>query len=242
MWFGDLPPDRAEGAILAHTLKAGRLVLKKGRRLTAEDCAALAAVGVASVTAARLEPGDVHEDAAAARLGAALAGAHLDTAAPFTGRVNLFAAARGLAVIDRARLDRINRIDEALTVATLPEDAVVDPGQMVATVKVIPFAAPAAALAEAEALAAGPAPERVEVFARSETHLRCRLHGAGGATRAAEIGRIVHDLSTTRELHIDEFAVERGRLDEVFREVTTSGSPRREPPARIVSPASTPAA
>ena len=61
----------------------------------------------------------------------------------FTGRANLHATARGLLVVDRERVDRFNRIDEAVTLATLPEHAVVDPRQMVATVKIIPFAIPA---------------------------------------------------------------------------------------------------
>ena len=65
--------------------------------------------------------------------------------APFTGRSNLYAEAAGLLVVDRAAIDRLNRIDPAITVATLPEFAVVEPGRMVATVKIIPFAVGSAA-------------------------------------------------------------------------------------------------
>ena len=81
----------------------------------------------------------------------------VDAAAPFTGRANLHAAAHGLLLVDRDRVDRFNRIDEAVTLATLPEYAVVQARQMVATVKIIPFAIPAELLERCQAaLAEGP--------------------------------------------------------------------------------------
>jgi molybdenum cofactor cytidylyltransferase len=48
--------------------------------------------------------------------------------------------------LDAAAIDAVNRIDEAITIATLPNHAAVTAGQMLATVKIIPFAAPEAAL------------------------------------------------------------------------------------------------
>ena len=153
MKFGDIPLAEAEGAILAHSVREPGLVLKKGRRLGPDDVAALKAAGRRTVVAAVLESGDVHEDEAAGRLAAAVMGPNLTSSAPFTGRVNLFAETRGLAVIDRERLDRINRMDESITMATLPQFAPVEPKQMVATIKIIPFAAPDADLQLSEALA-----------------------------------------------------------------------------------------
>jgi molybdenum cofactor cytidylyltransferase len=140
--FGETRLDEAEGAILAHSLKAGSRVLKKGRRLSAEDIAALQEAGFADVVAARLDPGDIGEDEAATLIAEAVAGPHLSVAAAFTGRVNLFAEADGVLVLDRARLDRLNLVDETATLATLPPYARLEPKQMVATVKIIPFAAP----------------------------------------------------------------------------------------------------
>lgn len=111
------------------------------------------------------DPGDVGEDAAASRIAKAVAGLGLTTSAAFTGRVNLFASARGLCVVDVERLNRLNLIDESATVATLPAFAPVEPRQMVATIKIIPFAAPEAVVAAAEALAAeGDALIRVAEF------------------------------------------------------------------------------
>ena len=60
-------------------------------------------VGVLRVIAARLEPDDVAEDEAAAGIATAITGADIEARAPFTGRVNLFAAKAGLLVIDREK-------------------------------------------------------------------------------------------------------------------------------------------
>ena len=59
-----------------------------------------------------------------------------------------------MVVIDRGAIDRLNRIDPAITIATVPEYAAVAAGQMVATVKIIPFAVSRATLAAAAASAA----------------------------------------------------------------------------------------
>jgi molybdenum cofactor cytidylyltransferase len=151
--FGDTPLDHAEGAILAHALSTGDLRFKKGRRLSAEDVDALSAAGIESVIAARLEPGDVHEDSAADAIAAALCGPGLKASAAFTGRCNLLAEARGVLTVDRARLDSLNLVDEAVTVATLPPFAAVETRQMAATIKIIPFAVGQAVLDRCLAIA-----------------------------------------------------------------------------------------
>ena len=151
MIFGDTALKDAEDAILAHSLKQGAVSFKKGRRLSADDLAQLKAAGVESVVAARLEPGDVHEDEAAATIAAAITGetsgpgadeTGLTVSAAFTGRCNLIAARRGVLTLDRLRLDQLNLVDEAVTLATLAPFDLVEPRQMVATVKIIPFAVP----------------------------------------------------------------------------------------------------
>lgn len=156
MRFGTMPVGEAEGAVLAHAVRApaAGVAFKKGRVLGRDDLDRLRAAGVEAVTAARLGAGDVPEDEAAARLAAVVAGGHVRAAQAATGRVNLFATADGLLVVDRALVDRLNARDEAVTLATLPAFAPVGPGRMVATVKIIPFAAPADALADCLALAA----------------------------------------------------------------------------------------
>ncbi len=157
MFFGSIPVAEAQGAILAHAVRQGALVMKKGRVLSAEDCAALAQAGVASIIGARLEAGDVGEDEAAQRVATALAGDHLRCDVPSTGRVNLFAECAGILVADIARIDRFNAVDEALTFATLPHLKPVEAGEMVGTMKIIPFAVSEDLLSRAIAAAGGPA-------------------------------------------------------------------------------------
>ena len=149
MRFGETPIDEAAGAILAHSWRANGVNFAKGRVLSGDDVAKLKAAGVASVVAARLDVDDIHEDEAAATLAKALAGEGIEITAPFTGRCNHFAREAGLAVVDHERIDALNKLDESVTVATLPPFARVEPRQMVATVKIIPYAAPRTAVARA---------------------------------------------------------------------------------------------
>jgi len=153
MFFGPLPVAEAAGAILVHSQRLGRRTLKKGRVLSGDDIASLRQAGVGQVVVARLEVGDMPEDEAARRIAAAAAGDGVEAQAPFTGRANLYATVTGIAVVDRERVDRLNLIDEAVTIATVPPFALVAEKQMLATVKIIPFAAPAAAVEAAEQVA-----------------------------------------------------------------------------------------
>jgi molybdenum cofactor cytidylyltransferase len=102
---------------------------------------------------ARLEPGDVPEDAAARRIGEAARGPHTTLSTAMTGRTNLYAAERGLVLIDAARINAINAIHESITIATLSPFERVERRQMLATIKIIPFAAPEWAVAKAEEIA-----------------------------------------------------------------------------------------
>jgi molybdenum cofactor cytidylyltransferase len=177
--FGEVPVDEAEGAILAHSLKLGTTALKKARVLSRADVELIAASGLSRIVVARLEPGDVGEDEAAWRVATAAAGAEIEAAAPFTGRANLFAKTRGLLVFDPERLDRLNLVDETVTLGTLPPFATVEPKQMLATVKIIPFAAPEPAVARCIEAAAADGPLlRVAPFVpRSVGLVQTRLPG-----------------------------------------------------------------
>jgi molybdenum cofactor cytidylyltransferase len=206
MKFGPTPIEEAEGAVLAHGVRIDGVALKKGDTLTNERRAALARAGVSSVVAARLEPGDIGEDEAAVKLAKRLAGAHLRCAPAFTGRVNLFAEIAGLAIIDAEAVDRVNAVDEGITVATLSPYRAVADGDMVATVKIIPFAIPgsaleaALALSPAEAIAVRPfRPMRIgvvstmlpglkpSVVAKTLRVLEARLAPTGARVVAQEI-------------------------------------------------------
>lgn len=139
MKFGEVPLSEAEGAVLAHSLRAGSRVLKKGSVLGAEDVAALAKAGVKDVIVARLEPGDLSEDASALRIAKALSTEGLRAGPAATGRVNLISERAGLVRVDAARISAANAVDEGVTLATLPDLMRVAPDQLVATVKIIPY-------------------------------------------------------------------------------------------------------
>lgn len=140
MIFGEFPVTECEGLLLAHSLRLPDGAMKKGRRLTGADCQALAAAGHVTVHGARLAAGDLAEDAAAAAVAALLTGPGIVARKAYTGRCNLHATQRGLVRVDANIINRINALDEAVTVATLPPLAAVRAGAVVATVKIIPLA------------------------------------------------------------------------------------------------------
>jgi molybdenum cofactor cytidylyltransferase len=154
MKFGSVPIAEAIGATAVHSIRQGDFVLKKGTLIGPAEVAALKTAGVKEITVARLDPGDVSEDAAAADIAAAIAGEGVRTDRAFTGRCNLFAESAGILVVDRDAVDVLNRIDEAVTLATLPAYKPVVEGEMIATVKIIPFAVAKAARDQAMAAAA----------------------------------------------------------------------------------------
>lgn len=213
MIFGELPLDRAEGAILAHSVRHGGGMFKKGRTLTADDIALLKAAGVAQVFAAKLGADDVPEDEAAAAV-AKLVGSQGTTAqAPFTGRANLHAACHGLAIVDVDRVRALNRLHESLTLATVQPFAIVEEREMVATVKVIPFAVPREVLAKALAIIGDEPLVRVAAFrdkraglvitrlpqtkptiiAKSEDAMRERIGALGGTLAAVRV--VEHEIA-----------------------------------------------
>ncbi len=145
MKFGAVAPKDAFGATAVHSIRQGGLVLKKGTLIGAAEVAALEAAGIADVVVARLEPDDVSEDAAATEIAKAVAGDGVHADRAFTGRANLFAQTAGVLVVDKDAIDRLNRVDEAITFATLPAYKPVVAGEMIATVKIIPFAVAKAA-------------------------------------------------------------------------------------------------
>ncbi len=152
MKFGPVPLDEARGAIMAHSQRVGERMIRKGSLLDEGAIVALREAGRTEVIVARLEPGDVPEDIAADRLAQPLVSPLIARTRAATGRVNLAAEVPGLLRINASMVNRLNTIDESLTIGTLPDFSVVAPKDLVATVKVIPFSVPGNVLAVAEAL------------------------------------------------------------------------------------------
>ena len=155
MRFGPVPLAEAEGAILAHTYRIGGKPIVKGTRLDAAQVAQLASAGVSEVTVARLDADDVHEDEAAAAVAAALAGPTLRAHRALTGRANLYATGPGVLIVDAVGVDDVNLVHESITLGTLAPWSLVEAGDMVATVKVIPFASPQHVVSACVARSAG---------------------------------------------------------------------------------------
>lgn len=143
MKFGPVPVLEAVGAILAHSQRVEGGVLKKGAVLTPEDAEKLAATGARTVTVARLDARDVHENAAAQAVADAVVpdgvqqGLRLSGAG--TGRVNVYAQVPGILEISPGSVEAMNAIDPMIGMATLPRWQRVEPGMMVATIKIISY-------------------------------------------------------------------------------------------------------
>ena len=178
MKFGAVPLAAAEGAILAHSLQANGRRVAKGTVLTAADLEDLAAAGHNALTVAQPEPGDLHEDAAAMALARAIVpdakAQNIRISGAGAGRVNLYAGSCGIVRLDRARLEAVNAVDPVVTIATVPDFHRVDAGGMIATIKIIAYAVPEAAVAKAGQGAGGAMSVAAPVI-RSATLIETRV-------------------------------------------------------------------
>lgn len=152
MKFGRVSLSQAEGAFLAHSLNAGGEKFKKGTLLGANEIARIGSAGIAEVIVARLADDDINEDEAAARLAGLIASDSVRLGVAATGRVNIYAQVDGLFVVDKASIDAFNAVDPSITIATVAALVPVTRGQMVATVKIIPFAVPTNRIKQVEQL------------------------------------------------------------------------------------------
>jgi molybdenum cofactor cytidylyltransferase len=160
MKFGPVPLQEAAGKILAHNLldTDGRKLFNKGHVLTTTDVQTLSNSNIPSVIVADLDRTDLGENEAARRVGLAVAGPNVRVTAPGVGRANLIAESAGPLCVNVPLLNRLNNIDEGITIATLREHTLVHPRQLLALVKIIPFAIPAARVIDAESIAGEAAP------------------------------------------------------------------------------------
>lgn len=196
---GKRAPARLAGSILARDLSIGGARWAKGRRLTAQDLLALAAADPSEPVSVLIpEGGELHEDDAALRLAAAVAGPGLTVRGPAQSRVDLVAEAHGVANVRVADLERVNRIDP-LEVFTVFDGQIVEQGELVASVKVAPHLVEAATVDAGARLAgfgsnplvwvAPFVPRRVGVIVkesvratareRFETSVRAKVEGLG---------------------------------------------------------------
>jgi len=148
MFFGSVPINQAAGSILAHSYLSKQGRIRKGQVLTKEQVAIMRHEGVTQLTVARLSADDIHEDLAASALAEALAGDQIRVGEAATGRVNLYACSDGLLVFNADEIQRVNAVDENITLATRLPDERVQAGQKIATIKIIAYGVNQAALAD----------------------------------------------------------------------------------------------
>jgi molybdenum cofactor cytidylyltransferase len=187
MRFGTVAIRDALGCVLAHSVALPTGRLRKGQVLAEADIAALTGAEIDEVIVATLESNDVGENAAAVLLADALlaGGSRLERSAAFTGRVNLIAAQAGVAVLDVTALDAVNGGDPMITVATVPPHHQLRAGDMVATIKIISYAVPKAALDAAVTAAGGAIRLAVPVLDRATLIITEIPGGAGEKGRPA---------------------------------------------------------
>lgn len=217
-------PAALTGSVVARDLEIGSARWSKGRQLSTSDLSLLAGgevrgrgprgtadedVSPRFVTLLVPEAGDIHEDEAALRLAAAVAGPGLVARKPVESRVDLLAAHPGAVRVRTGLLARLDAID-GLAVFTVLDGQPVEKGTRVASVKTGPHLVPEAAVARAEALVARGGPvvdvrpyrvlrvaaivkERLTAAARArfETSLRAKVASLG-----SEVIDIVHVADT----------------------------------------------
>jgi len=191
MEFGPIPTMNALGAILAHSVQIEGRRLRKGVRLEQSHLDQLRAAGQSEVTVARLGRDDIHEDDAALALAQALvpdeAAAHLRLGLVGTGRCNIFATAPGVVQINAEAIDALNAIHPMITVSTVPQLHRMERGGMVATVKIIAYGVPEAALEQTQMAGQGAlhlATAQIQRASYIETTLAAPI-----ASKGAEVNR-----------------------------------------------------
>ena len=161
-----LSPEELAGAVLLAPVRLAGGQLRKGVRLdpaSADRLLEAARSGgiTETVRLAWLDPGDLHEDEAAARLAEAAAGAGITVEPPRQSRLDLVARWDGVVHVRVESLRRLNTVD-ALEVFTLYHGQAVVAGQVVASVKVAPHVV-SADLVRAGETAAREVPPLVDV-------------------------------------------------------------------------------
>ena len=110
--------------------------------------------------------------------------------APGVGRANLTAAERGVLHVNVPALELINNIYDGITIATRRAYSLVDAGEMVALVKVVPFGVPAARVVDVERIAeAGAAVLQVRPLQANAGGADRLRHGVDARAPAEELSR-----------------------------------------------------
>lgn len=150
--------EEAVGSVLCHDLT--RIVpgqfkgaqFKKGHVVTAEDIPMLLSMGKDHLYVWEMQPGMLHEDEAAERLGAICRNEHMLAGPISEGKIELYAQRDGLLRIDLDKLNAINMLGE-IVIATRHSMSPVKAGDKLAGARVIPLTIEEEKLIRAEEIA-----------------------------------------------------------------------------------------
>jgi molybdopterin biosynthesis enzyme len=139
-----IPVQEAVGMVLGHDVTEivpgtfkGR-AFKKGHIIQDRDIEHLLRIGKEHIYVLNVDKGFVHEDEAAQRIAAVVAGHGLKLSASSEGRINMLAAWNGLLKVKTDQLEAVNAIDNVV-VSSAHTNQQVDKGRAVAGTRVIPL-------------------------------------------------------------------------------------------------------
>lgn len=148
---GEAAATLLEGRIVCHDVRdgAGKIAIAKGQTLDAAAAARLLALAWDEIHVLELEPGDLHEEPAGARIAAAAAGEGAEVKGYAGGQWTLAASRRGLVRVRAEALQAVNTL-EGMSVFTLYDLQPVEAGETVARAKITPLAIPESLVKQAE--------------------------------------------------------------------------------------------
>jgi hypothetical protein len=159
--------DREDvGLVAAHAVRNGagtKFILRKGDILTTEHLQQLHAIGDRELHLVGIEPDELHEAEAGARLARAIAGPGIDLRGPAESQYTLLARERGLLRVDTDRLFAVNALD-GISVLTRFDNQPVDAGDELAGAKVTPLVMPRAIVETVERICREGPPLRILPF------------------------------------------------------------------------------
>ena len=200
-----IPVEQAVGQVLCHDMtqiipgvsKGPRF--RKGHIVTPEDIPVLLSMGKESIYVFELAPGWLHEDEAAERLCALCICEGMERSGPKEGKIELTAGRDGVLMVDTARLNAVNAIEE-LMIATRKGGRPVRKGDKLCGTRVIPLVIEEEKLKAAER-AAGDRP-LLQL-------LPYKLKTAAVITTGSEVakGRITDRFTPVVEKKLSEFGI-----------------------------------
>jgi len=139
-----IPTKQAIGMVLCQDITKivpgefkGR-AFKKGHIIKEEDVEELLKMGKENIYVLELKEGEIHEEEAAIRISMAVSGDNISFEEPYEGKVTLKSKIRGLLKVDTQLLYKVNSVD-MITIASLPNNFTVEPGQKIAGARVVPL-------------------------------------------------------------------------------------------------------